>query len=456
MKRLTRRIRRQFDRGASIQTRLGDPGKPSAFLVRWRERIQGRTRHKSKSFPTRNQADLFCDRVRAKLNIAQSAETLMTGDALRPRDVRLAVTEYVDFRREDSLDRSRYAYNLRLRLMGLVDTFKWKVTTDIPANAFSRIKTHYGKSETFLVREAQVQLRRFVRWARDKYLFRNGLENQKVAKHEEKLYYIWTDAEKDRILAELSAPEEQIILDVEWTERRCNRERRRIKNEYQVRQALYYAIWIQMRWALRPGEVCLLTVRDWNSTTQVLTIPGEICKTGKTRSFRVCPKTVCILDGLARGRLKDDPLFLTARGRSWKAGLMSRQFKRTLEKLGVAGALYSCRHYAATTLMILYKGQARKVMRITGHETLENLERYLLEKEDRMAEIPPEFLTPTPLIAKRGPPVAAAPHTAIPYLPIVSYDSAGVDVAQTSQQPAPQRSHGAPSGGMTWFTWRTS
>lgn len=453
MKRLRRRIRRQFERGASIQTRIIDPTKAAAFLVRWREVIQGRLRHKSKSFSDPGAAGLFRERVRAKLKIAHEAETLMTGEGLRPRDILLATEEYVGFRRGRSIARSLSAYNLRLRLLELIEIFKWKLTTDIPATSFALITAHYGADETFLVRESQLQLLRFVRWARKKYLFRSGIEDQELSSHEEKLYYIWTDAEKDRILAELAAPEEPIILDVDWSARRCDRERRRIKDAFQVRQALHHAIWIQMRWALRPGEVCRLTVKDWNSATQVLTIPGSICKTKKTRQFRVCPETVSILNGLVRGRSKTDPLFVTARGRAWQSGLMSRQFKRSLDKLGLAGVLYSCRHFAATTLMVVYKGQTRKVMRITGHTTLKNLERYLLEKEDRMAEIPPEFLTPSPYLAGRLPSVPSTPAPVIPCVPILSYGPLDAAAWNPSLDVTPPEPGGAAPGVFTRLTW---
>jgi hypothetical protein len=139
-----------------------------------------------------------------------------------------------------------------------------------------------------------------------------------------------------------------------------------------------------MLWALRPNETALLRAEHWHPRTNELVLTKDITKTKTERSFVVDRVTASMLNCLTKDLSPDDLVFRTAYGMKWDGyNEMSRQFRKILRELRIRGSLYSCRHYAVTTLVELMPGKLRSVMAISGHTRLESVARYLGLKGNR-------------------------------------------------------------------------
>lgn len=375
-----KRVRR---RDARLQKRLSQDGRPS-WIVRWMEDIDGVGERQSKSFSVEAEAVNFMTACKVKLGIVHTVKSMMAEQMLPSPVLRTAIKEYVEEVRLRCMERSVYADQLSYYLLELVDSFRWGRTHEIPVNACAQIATRMAARGTYTVRVMQRALKAFVRSREKMYAFAEGICDGQLARHTVRDYYIWLDEEKNLILQALTAPLRypDDLADMPTRTRRAARHSALCS--FYKRRALFPVIWIQMLWGLRPLETTLLRVEHWNPRTNELVLTKDITKTKQERSFTVDRVTAAMLNCLTKGRTHKELVFRTAFGMPWNGYQdMSRQFKEILRSLSIRGSLYSCRHYAVTTLVELMPGKLRSVMMISGHARLETVARYLGLKGNR-------------------------------------------------------------------------
>lgn len=377
---VTKRVRH-----VSIQKRFTRKGKVR-HIVRWTEDIDGLPERLCQSFRIRDDALVFSRECELKLGIVHSAKSMMA-DKMRPAgDLSHVIALHIEVTKSNCFERSKNYKNLARYLNPLPEKFGWRRTTDIPANAFAMIHAEYKARGTYTVRAIQRSLHALIKAQWDAYAFDPDICEKDIQKHKAKMYYFWLDEEKDLILRELCSPLRYPEETVGLNARKLKALRRSALCDFAKRQALFPVIWLQIHWALRPGETTLLQVKDWHSRSRELVLSEEITKTGESRTIGLDLVTARILDLFTVGRAPSEFLFRTAYGMPWDGyNEMSRQFKEILVRLGLRGSLYSCRHYAVTTLLELMPGNIRGVMAISGHATLESLARYIGIKGDRKA-----------------------------------------------------------------------
>jgi integrase len=376
-------IKRVRRRDARLQRRRSKKGKLD-FIVRWMEDIEGKAERQSKSFSSEVDALKFIAACRVKLGIIHTVKTMMA-DQLRPSaDLRRAIEEYVEEVRKRCFERSTYADQLAFYLLSIVECFGWRRTHEIPVDACAQIETSFASRGSYTVRAMQRSLKAFVRNNERRYAFAERICDAALARHKVKNYYIWLDEEKNLILQALTAPLRYPDGLANLPARKRRAARRSALCSFYKRRALFPVIWIQMLWALRPRETTLLRVEHWNPRTNELVLTKDITKTKQERSFVVDRVTAAMLNCLTKGRTHKELVFRTAYGMPWNGyNDMSRQFREILRSLSIRGSLYSCRHYAVTTLVELMPGKLRSVMMISGHARLETVARYLGLKGNR-------------------------------------------------------------------------
>lgn len=390
-------------RAVSIRERLDRRGK-LRFSVRFTDDVEGVPKRTEISFATRDEAEEKARLCKLMLGIVHEAKSTIANKMLKTGDLRPLISTFI----AEKLDR-RVKSRMRAEEIGekearegirddgaewllrpVPDIFGWEKTVDIPPKALKDIESKLLARGTFVVRETQKLVRALVRRFRHDYVFHEDILEGKLCFHEGDEYYVWLDPEKDLIFQELTAPLRIPPELASWSEAKRRVARKRAEAELAKRRALFLIIWPQMLWGLRPREATLLRVRDWNPATSELTI--RITKTRKIRRFVVDIVTATMLTRLTRGRDMDDFIYYTARGKRWRGyNLMSRQFKEVLDRLGLQGSLYSCRHYAATTLAELLPRNWKSVMGITGHKSMEVLERYVQNKGGRLTPAAGEY-----------------------------------------------------------------
>jgi integrase len=373
--------------GASKRQRIAADGS-RRFDVRWREWINGSVRQFSKTFTSNQEAESFLRSCLAKKGAVRSIVSIMDEELRKPGECLVILPDLVALAKSTSYARSGYSENIRRCLTRLFTHFQWRWTTDIPDDAFQQIKAFFGPHRKPTISTTCQTLKYFLRWAMDRYLINERLLHKKGFGHKKQSYYIWTDEEVEMILAALMAPHAQ--CDCEPGKKFTNDTKRKLSEAMlaAARHSLVPIIWIQMHWALRPTEASLVRVRDWCPRTRTLTLPKEITKNGLERYMVVDETSAEIIAHMIIGKTSNDLIFTTRFGRRWYTRNQAKYFRSLLRSLGLKGSLYSCRHYAATTLMEQYQGEWRKVMRITGHQSMEQLVTYLLEKKNRTSSVP--------------------------------------------------------------------
>lgn len=382
-------------------------------LVRWPEdRGQGPV-EMSKSFIDSDEAGRFLKECRLKLGIVELAKSFMDEKLLPAGDLTKVTEEYVNDVQAVQKQTSQYADHLHGYLKDLPTLFGWKVTSDIPADACARIATRLNSRGSYTVRQTQISLKSMVRVMKDRYAFADGILLGKLRKHKKKKYYIWTDEEKDLILAELTKPLRYSEATTTGSLRQRDSARRR-EFHYAARcHALFPVVWLQMLWGVRPLESSLLTVGDWDTRKRELCLPAVITKSNEERRFTVDQVTGIILDVLTKDRGLKEILFRSSLGKPWQPRLMSRHFRCVLKNLRLRGSLYSSRHYAVTTLLEVMPSQLASVMAITGHASLETINPYVGLKGQRQHVAGPAYDQLYEAILKR----AAQPVMPVPLAP---------------------------------------
>ena len=359
------------------------------YDVRWRETIAAKRKELSETFTSMSDADKFEQVCRARIGAAREYSSVMD-EVVKPEAKCLdLLEEFVKTREEEGNGRSRYPRNVRFQLTRVFTLCGWQVTSDIPKNAFACITKALGTKRTHRVKTAQTYLATFINWAQDRYKFTDGIVRQKHIVHKTSKYVIWSDEEKDLIIQALTAP--LAVVPEQGSRRALRRARVAATKAYLVRLALFPIIWLELYWAPRPNEASLLRVRDWDSRNRTLRFPSEITKSKTERSFVVDRTTALMINGLVQGRRQDDYIYRNSRCKRWTTANQTKHFSRVLRSLGLRGSLYSCRHYAATTLLEQMPGEMAKVMRITGHATMAQLQAYILEKEYRRKSVPDAY-----------------------------------------------------------------
>lgn len=138
----------------------------------------------------------------------------------------------------------------------------------------------------------------------------------------------------------------------------------------------------------RPGELCNATI------DQLTGEPGETVivqekhktarKTGLKRRILVIPAAEQIVQEAIGGRT-EGPIFLTVSGKPWRVDLLSREFRRCREKLGIDRriVLYTTRH-AAASLMIDAGAEITDVKVQLGHTDIGTTQRYIHPDERKV------------------------------------------------------------------------
>lgn len=381
------------------------------YIVRWTEIVAGKSKRQSKSFEDLKEAELKAKWCRAILGIAEEVASVMDGIHRPSGELKQVIEQHVAKSKSRMKKRSKFAKQLSYYLMKLPNTFGWKRTGDIPADAFDIIAAHGNTAKTYTSLTTQRYLARLIKYESHLYQFDDRIVHRARTRHKRKAYYVWTDLEKKVIFNELTAPIHDPILPPYATRRQAERLKRRARNDLAVRQSLFLAIWPQVLWALRPNEVCLLQAKHWYPLTMTLHLSEDITKTGVGRDIVVDQITAAMLQFLTRDREPDEFIYRTSQGRPWKDYyLMSEQFRKVLKRLRIRGSLYSCRHYAASTLMEFMSDKIRSVMAITGHSSMEQLQVYVQLKGDRASPAAGFYDALYADVLKRGPrPAPASP-----------------------------------------------
>lgn len=377
--------------GASKRQRITKHGL-MRFDVRWRERIDSRIRQLSHSFSTNAEAEAFLRTCLAKKGAVREVVSLMDEDLRKPGECTVLLQALVAQVKARSNPRSKHFIIIKNILSAVFRQFQWRLTTEIPDAAFEQIRAFYGSAKKPAAFNACQILKYFVRWAyHEKYLVNDSILVQRNIGYIKRPYYIWTDEEKEIIIQALTAQHSPFDADPTLTFSSESRRQTSEQSRRMTRFNFFPAIWIQLHWALRPMEVSLVCVKDWCARTSTLTLPHTITKNGRERDMVVDRLTATILTNLTRGKAPHDFIFTTRFGIPWKTRNQAKVFRELLRILGLRGSLYSCRHYAATTLLEHYRGEWRKVMRITGHRSMKQLETYLQEKEHRRTKPPAAY-----------------------------------------------------------------
>lgn len=390
-------------RKVTIQIRRSEGGEVR-HIVRWTEIIDGIPKRQSKSFENAEEAALKAKWCSTILGIAVEVSSLMKEVCMRPSgDLEHVIKQHLADTKATLKSRSRFDKILQTYLWKLTNTFGWKRTGDIPGNAFSIIAAHGNKDKSYVALETQRALTRLIKYESYRYQFDDRIVHGLRKKHKKKPYYVWTDLEKKVIFNELTAPCHDPVAPPYATQRQLQRLKRQAQYDHAIRQSLFLAIWIQVLWALRPNEVCLLQAKHWYPLTRTLHLSEEITKTAVGRDLVVDQVTGAMLDFMTRDRHPDEHIYRTSQGRPWKDyHLMSDQFRDVLRRLRIRGSLYSCRHYAASTLMEFMSDKIRSVMAITGHTSIEQLQVYVQLKGDRASPAAAFYDTMYADVLKRG------------------------------------------------------
>jgi integrase len=122
----------------------------------------------------------------------------------------------------------------------------------------------------------------------------------------------------------------------------------------------YDTIWrLVAETGVRRGEVCGLNVGDADLVNHVITVKRSVSKkrklkspkNGKARVFALSPQLVEKLRPFVEGRMADEPLFLSKKGKRLEPdNFVKRHLKPILKKLGLEGAAHAFRHGNATLL----------------------------------------------------------------------------------------------------------
>jgi integrase len=377
-------------KGASRRRRITKDGSVR-YDIRWREFIDGKMRELSHTASSPAEADAFQRRCLAKKGVVGNMESMMDEDMRKPGECLVLLEEMVAKAKARSIKRSFYPTTIRNILRAIFTHFEWRWTSDIPSDALDLIREYYGREKLPSGYNGCQMLKAFIRWCYEKYIVRESILLKPTVGYKKKSYYIWTDEEKDMIMQTITA--QHAPCDRIATAKHCNewRQRKAEASHAKTRQSLFAALWLQMYWAVRPMETCLVQVKHWCERTSMLTLPKTITKNGQERYMVVDRMTALIINNVIRGKSPQDHIFTTRFGQPWSTQNQAAIFRRMLTALGLKGSLYSCRHYAATTLMEQYKGEWRKVLRITGHQSMKQLEIYQLEKEHRSMKPPPAY-----------------------------------------------------------------
>jgi integrase len=133
-----------------------------------------------------------------------------------------------------------------------------------------------------------------------------------------------------------------------------------VKRIIAASKAPYDKIWrLVAETGIRRGEVCGLNVDDVDLATHTIAVKRSVSKkrklkspkNGKARVFALSPQLVEKLRPCVEGRMADEPLFLSKKGKRLEPdNFVKRHLKPILKKLGLEGAAHAFRHGNATLL----------------------------------------------------------------------------------------------------------
>ena len=368
-------------RGASIQVRSANGH--HAYIVRFREQVGGETVQRSRSFAKRSEAEVFQRQVAADLALFAAGKHLYSDERQAGR-IDLAISEYRDHlddrKRKPDSPHPVFCWKI---LRKYATQYSLKTTEDVTPQMLKAISDHHRALGQSCSRAAMIRLvKSFCVWAQERYRIDPEVLKFKIPEHKAAETPHWNDQMTAQIIAELMRPlPESATLPAtrgspEW------RDKIRERHAFQRRQCAIPLIRTQLLWAVRPKECSLLLVKDWNATERKLTIPAPVAKNGHARSFIIDQETARCIDIHIDGRKATDRLFVTSNGYRWGIHNQGKFMRALLKRLGLPGYLYSSRHTAATRICRDARGNLPVIMRITGHRTLSQLQKYLHSDED--------------------------------------------------------------------------
>lgn len=357
--------------------------------VRWRETKGGVPSEVSKSFATRDEADLFIAEQARRRGLMEVGLSFMADRMKSPGKLDVLIPEYVHHLNEICKPGSPYAKDSQDRLRRMQRVFGWSTTSDITEHAIRLVLIKWTKAKRSGYMNATL-VQRFLRWAKPRYDIRDDAIQLVIKNPPMRERELWSDKDIRRICAYLLRPLDPELAKTQRKGTIGFSQKVREIILRQMHQAFYPIFRLQVLWALRPIEAARLYVRDWHGPTRQVTITPDNAKNGRLRRFPVDIDTARWMDRLAGDRPGDARLFLSGDRNTyapWTTRSLTRCMRHILKTLDIKGSLYCARHYATTRLLRDLKGEWRTVMAITGHTTASAFFRYVHMLDDSLERV---------------------------------------------------------------------
>lgn len=349
------------------------------YQVRWRETKDGKSVMKSVICKDMQAAKALQHEIQARLGIVSvAARSNIVSDMMRkPGKIDLLIDQCLAEGKLKLKPTSLYSKRSRYLIMRMVRHFRLTITTEITESLFLEILQFYeGRLHTACA--TIFAFKRLARWCSKKgYAIDETLFDFHVEMPESKETLLWSPEQVVMIHNELLRPMPPHLLS--RTMRQSRTWKFKISESVRVQRytAFYPVFRLEILWAVRPKEVSMLAVEDWDRRLRRLTIPATAAKNGCQRKFNIDRETAEFLDKACVGKPRDALLLTTHVGMPWSQPAQHRLMQQILELLGIPGSLYCGRHFATTRICERLRGRLKIVQKITGHKTLTELAKYL-------------------------------------------------------------------------------
>lgn len=357
--------------GATIRRRRLSDGS-SSWQVRWRERGQQHARN----LDSRATAEQFM----RKVGVIKDAQSVVAASLAQPGRILDLAPDYVELVRAKNKPGSSHADQVGDILRRSAQRMGVTWTSEIDTAALDRLVRAHGAHRSTL-KKAVSTIKTFLRWARrSRLLIDEWALDYQAPRHIPEERLSWSEEQVVRLVVECDKPNEADALPSGDGTGRGSPEimaRMAATRDYLARQAVRAPLWLMLRYGPRPIEVAKLSVANWDARLRTLTLPARITKNGHSRSFVVDVETAELVTAAAGSREARQPLFLTSRQAAWTSHHLTDTVTVLIQRAGLPGTAYCCRHTACSRLIVLAKGDLPLVQSITGHRTLSELQRYL-------------------------------------------------------------------------------
>jgi integrase len=359
----------------------------TSWRVRWSEIIDGKYVKPSKQFKIFDEANTFSIELRRRLNVVEAGQSIADTIIPKKSDLALLIEEFIAEKNKEKKTSSKHPIDLRFSIGEVMKVTGIKTTEDITREKFKdylNSRTPANEKHKYGTVKYLKQFISFCRWIHDNKEFKIQEKARyfkiKTPPAEERIYWREDQAialcNSMMVTSDKNNKESFKRYSKEWKEK--------IRNTCisKIKKLMYPIFRLLILWALRPGEVCRLSVKDWDSIDRMLSISSDNAKNSKARRFRIDRVTAEILTGLCTGRSPESPIFIPSNGDWWNPRFLSRVFSRILKQEKIPGTLYCARHYATTRLLKKFPKQPKLVMEITGHTTWTEFWRYVHTYEE--------------------------------------------------------------------------